>query len=560
MKGKEEVIIQAEQAARATITPWIRRALRESFLQAIRQTWTVQSNVTTGDPLVSPSSGNKETGDFDHIPEYKVELSSNGIDACFSFVERVSQAWQQKLKGEHHVRVAQWIVEVHQQGKPTLWAEPKVEDSEFYVRNNIPISTDEKQAQHGKKSSLNQEDLEGPSVYGEGKEDTTQHSYKASTEGIDLSTDKNSDDDVEEANSSEILAKKQPDPNAYCKLRSLGRKHQLDYTVMSVSDALQEIKEYTRNDSTYWPLNNDIIDQASLEMSHRMCARDRHGSSHIARSGGDGNIYTKKAVRFKVLPKALWETKQQQQQEKESNITSNQEVEGSDSETAEQVNTLYTKESEEKSKAATLLLATRKRNKISGRSNKSSPSTRKKAKILKEGEIPRPPSDATLSSDGDLPIVLSLEERKALDNLLMLDDDEKEDHNGSECTATIPEVTMGLFGGLQYVGQTNHMIKNPKKSIDVVFMTKENNNKITRRKERISIQERLDPNRIQVGRDENPEDRKSKLLRTRDWFDEEKKFFDFDLGWCLMEIPTPMNKKRLCAFSSMEICLGDNDK
>ena len=33
-----------------------------------------------------------------------------------------------------------------------------------------------------------------------------------------------------------------------------------------------------------------------------------------------------------------------------------------------------------------------------------------------------------------------------------------------------------------------------------------------------------------------------------------------DLGWSLMEVKTENNKNRLCAFSSVEICLGDYDE
>eukprot|EP00536_Pseudo-nitzschia_multiseries_P012242 jgi/Psemu1/290160/fgenesh1_pg.458_\ len=407
MTGHEELVAQAEHAARKTIRAWIRRALRESFLQGIRQVWTVRPRDDDDDDQRDGGAGGSAgagAGNDDSC--YKVELSASGLRACFGLVER----------------------------------------------------------------------------------------------------------------------------------------HEINDSVMSVSDALRELRSNNDNDdghhpTTHWPLGNEIIDRAAVELSHRMRARDRHGSgggssnSGAVRNGvdADGNVYyTKKTVRFKVVPKSTATT---------STVTSaataavGRERDGSDDhdhdhdDEKDAGQTLMTTTTtlstiaeggDEPSRIAALMLASRKRKGTKGSSSLQSQSARKKARasFLLPWDVPRPPCDAALP----------------------------------------------------YVGQTNHLVKNKTTTttttnIGLPFLSKENTNKIARRKERVSIQERLDPNRIQAGRGENPVDRNSKFLRTEDWFDERKKFFDFDLGWSLLEIPAGRDgdQKKLCAFSSLEVCLGDHD-
>lgn len=220
-----------------------------------------------------------------------------------------------------------------------------------------------------------------------------------------------------------------------------------------------------------------------------------------------------------------------------------------------QTTTVSTQDNDQESKVETVLLAHMKRKKSCGRSYNPLQAAQKKPRMSKQLEIPRVPFDVPQSYDGKIRIDFSLEDMKVLDGLLILDDEQQDDNRTQPATVAILEAPLGLFGGLQHVGQTNYIIQNPGMGS---FMARDTD-KITRRKEKVSVQERLDPNRIEVGRTENPEKRTSKFLRTEDWFDDQKKFFDFDLGWCLLEITTEGNSKRLCAFSSMEICLEDRD-
>jgi hypothetical protein len=574
MNLNTDLVERAEQAARATTKYWIRRALRESFLQALRQAWSIRYNQAPMNSRdSSPSSQTNKDEDVDADgrvrTENQVELSLSGVNASLSLVERVSLSWQTKLKEEHHERVAQWVEEVYQEGKSSLWAEQQVDDNDGSSDNehlNTALDSEQLLKHQREKKSLSHQDKESLSVYSTEKEDTTQESDKSFEESIRIPNQATYDSGEEKALSNiEKDRYHHYHPNVYSKLRALGRKRKLNSPGLSIPDALHEIKEFSQNHPTYWPLENDIIDQACLDMSRRMRARDKHGSGGDGNAGDGSKSYTKKTVRFKVVPKSVWETKQQHQQQQERN--QDQEAESNKSAIDEddcsessntQISTPSTQENDQESKVETVLLASMKRKKSGGRSHKSLEASQKRLRISKLQEIPRIPFDVPQSSDGKIWKDLSLEDKKVLDGLLTLDHEEQDDNGCQSITAAIPEAPLALFGGLLHVGQTNYMLQNPGTGGDSVFMAR-NTDKITRRKEKVSVQERLDPNRLQMGRAENPEKRKSKFLRTEDWFDDQKKFFDFDLGWCLLEIPTEGNKKRLCAFSSMEICLEDCD-
>jgi hypothetical protein len=592
MNLNADLVERAEQAARATTKDWIRRALRESFLQALRQAWSIRYNQAPANARDSSSSlqTNKDDDVDDDEEKYRdehervgtetrVELSLSGANACLSMVERVSRSWQTKLKEEQHERVAQWVEEAYQEGKSSLWAEQTVDDnddsndSNDNTTLNTALDSEQLLKHQREKKLLSHQEKESQSLCSKETSDPTHETDKSLEESIG-SPNPATNDSGEEKSLSNV--EKDPyhhhhhhhhPPNVYSKLRALGRKRKLDSPGLSIPDALHEIKDFSRNHPTYWPLDNAIIDQACLDMSRRMRARDKHGSGGDGNAGDGSKSYTKKTVRFKVVPKSVWETKQQQQQ-KQQQRNQDQEAESNKSpidgdECNEsgntQPSTTSAQENDQASKVETVLLASMKRKKSGGRSRNSLEAIQKRLRISKQQEIPRVPFDVPQSSDGRIWKYLSQEDKNVLDGLLTLDDNEQDANASQSITAAILEAPLALFGGLQHVGQTNHALQNPGTvGGDRVFMAR-NTDKITRRKEKVSIQERLDPNRLQVGRAENPAKRKSKFLRTEDWFDDQKKFFDFDLGWCLLEIPTQGNHKRLCAFSSMEICLEDCD-
>jgi hypothetical protein len=571
---------QAEAAAKEKIKVWIKQVLRESFLQALRKAWTLQSatnnETNLRNSLSTSEEDDKNNNDNDNDnyedPEYQVELSMAGVNACFLLVERVSKAWQTKLRQEQHERVAEWVMEVYQQGKSTLWV-TLTDDNNSNNRNNNSSSREGGTAQQQQQphSNENKEDStttsnveaaeESQRSLSIGDDDERSEQRLAGTINNNphhtSNNDNNDEDDLSSSTNTTKRNTKRNHPWVYNKLRSLGRKTELDSSSLSVPDALNEIKDFTSKNSTYWPLDNSIIDQESIKMSQRMRARDRHGAGGGSSSGGgrDGSSYTKKTVKFKVVPKSfttLPTTTQNDGQQKSTIIE-------------------------------TLLLARKKKNS----KEPSLQPSRKRTRMVEHKEIPRVPFDFLTTSNGNPAIELSFDEKKELNKLLVLNNNNEEDegsnsNDSSETgktipTSTKPETTLGLFGGLQHVGQTSHFLQNPSEinnnnNNNIVFMANRddgntgNNNKILRRKQKISVQERLDPNRLQQRTDVGtPKKSKSKFLRTENWFDNQKKYFDLDLGWCLLEITVDDEKgggnqqKRLCAFSSMEICLDDND-
>jgi len=565
---------QAEIAARETIKVWIKQVLRESFLQALRKSWTLQSATATNQNQTNlrdylSSSSSEEDDDNHNDPEYQVELSMAGVNACFLLVERVSKAWQTQLRQEQHERVAEWVMEVYQQGKSTLWV-TLTDDNDNNNNNSSSSSSSSSRRREG--DTVQQQQQQQQPHSNENKEDSTTSTSNAeiaeeTQQSLSIgdddasNNDNNDEDDLSSTNTNTNTNTNYP--WVYNKLRSLGRKTELDSTSLSVPDALNEIKDFTSKHPTYWPLDNNVIDQESIKMSQRMRARDRHGAGGGGSSSGgggrNGSSYTKKTVKFKVVPKSftsLPTTTQEDSQQKSTIVE-------------------------------TLLLARKKKNST----DLSFQPSRKRTRMVEHKEIPRVPFDFLTTSNGNPAIELSIDEKKELNKLLVLnnnnnnneDDDEGNNNNNSSSettgetipttSTTKPEITLGLFGGLQDVGETSHFLQNP--SENVLFMASRddshtgNNNKIIRRKQKVSIQERLDPNRLQQRSDiGTPKKSKSKFLRTENWFDNQKKYFDLDLGWCLLEITIDddddekgggNNQKRLCAFSSMEICLDDND-
>ncbi|VEU34525.1 unnamed protein product [Pseudo-nitzschia multistriata] len=528
MAGGDELAARAEGAAREAVSEWIRGALREAFLQALRRVWTLRP-VDDGSAAAA------------------VEVSAPGFETCLGLVERVAGKWRDKLEAEGHHNAGGWVWEVFERGKQTLW-EGSVGGEETSGETHAePLSR---------------------GGYGDLRDDDDGSNDDGSND--DGSNDDGSNDEPA-APPGGPASDRCHHPGVYASLRSLGRKRRLDYSVLSVPDALGAVEGFARDHPTYWPAGHwGAVETASLELADRMEARDRHGSGHAARNGGgDGAVYTKKAVRFQVLPKTVWETKQrkqqqhQQQRQRQEHGQQQQENdgEGAGATAADRGGA---------SLAARIVLAHRSQ-KAGRRRAGGGPRTEKGRQPHGVEDPPRPPSDATLPVPGGLlPVVLTPEEIRRLEGLLV----NVGDGVGPKSTAAAPRednennTCLGLFGGLECVGQTTHAIKNRDTGVPsdnnagVVFMDPKNTtDRARRRRERTSIQERLDPNRVRAGREENPWDRRSKVLRTEDWFDARKKFLDLDLGWCLLELPTPERggRKRLCAFSSMEACLGDHD-
>lgn len=103
--GNDDLFEESEQAAKRASFEWIRAALREAFLQALKQVWVISSN----------------TEEIDD--DYTIEVSEEGFQQCMSFVEHVANGWTTKLRGVQHDCVAGWVEEVLSKGKSRLWAD-----------------------------------------------------------------------------------------------------------------------------------------------------------------------------------------------------------------------------------------------------------------------------------------------------------------------------------------------------------------------------------------------------------------------------------------------------
>jgi hypothetical protein len=154
-----------------------------------------------------------------------------------------------------------------------------------------------------------------------------------------------------------------------------------------------------------------------------------------------------------------------------------------------------------------------------------------------EDSIGRPPADISsmiASSES-----LSKKEKESLKDQFM--------HPNPSETAKVPPLV--LFGALQKVSQINY--------------SKRHRDEWTDRKNRLernaAVAERLFPNKIESN--DSVRSYRSKVLKTRDRNDDNIQCFDLDLGWSLMEVTGPggEGQKRLCAFSSVEIRLNDED-
>ena len=473
--NESQLLAVAEQAAKNNVKIWIQRTFQETFYQGIQQKWKVTTREEDDD--------DDDTGEDEHdqpLESYQVELSLSDINACLSLVQELSQSWQSYLREDQHECVAQWVQEVYDSGKESFWS-TLVNDLAEIENTNI-------------------NDIENSD-----QEEETQQETNNDVEN-DVST-------TNESRTATTTATKIP----YCHLRALGRKRKIGSESMSLPQALKKIKEYTENNKTYWPFDNDIIDQAAVDMTRRMDAQDKHAGINL-RVDPSSLSPSNRKVHFKVLPKSV--------------VRDQNNDEGSGRSTDE-----ASSQSISNQQSIRRLLLQKKKKKKGGSSEQDD--LRKQLNEQREEsrkEEERPPSRPSWDAPSMLSATLLPSEKEQLDSLLM--------HSNKDAEAV--ESPLGLFGGLERVGQVNINLWGPLPDDD----------KKKRRRENILIQERIDPHRLPQ-RHDNSHKLKSKILKTEDWFDEEKKFFDLDLGWCLLEVKSQDKGKRLCAFSSMEISLQE---
>ena len=103
-----DLVEEAELAAKNSVSNWIRVALHETFLQGLKQAWLVYA-------------GESNTQSSDTLDDTVIEVSHGAFVECLALVEKVANVWKDKLIEANHARVAEWVQEVFESGKSTLW-------------------------------------------------------------------------------------------------------------------------------------------------------------------------------------------------------------------------------------------------------------------------------------------------------------------------------------------------------------------------------------------------------------------------------------------------------
>eukprot|EP00980_Cylindrotheca_fusiformis_P007227 scaffold1525_cov142-Cylindrotheca_fusiformis.AAC.27 len=193
---------ESEQAAKEAAKSWIRAALREAFLQALKNIWICSSN-------------------DDGAAVAQIEVTQEGYQQCLSFVEDVVNAWKMKLQQAQHERVSEWVEEVFSMGKSTLWNSQAIE---FQQLNQSP--------------TLEREEPATTLPGGTDSQETTSTSITTST------TSRNTETLI-----------------PYCKLRRLERKTHLEEKLPE--NPLPIFQDMGRRGESYWPLDWKLIEVAA---------------------------------------------------------------------------------------------------------------------------------------------------------------------------------------------------------------------------------------------------------------------------------------------------------
>ena len=240
---------QAELAAQRVIRQWIRKTLREAFLQALQQR------------LVSSSSS-------------VMQMSQQDLDDCVQAVEQVSQAWQHQLEQANHDLVARWVQDVFEKGTEYLWQE----EEEDVDDNN-------------QKSPIMEETPQTHNV-------TTTPTATATT--VEAEDDSKTSTEIEQEKSSSSLASSLVIP--YAALRKMaGTKD----SMVSIKEKIVQLKEMAHRGESYWPAeHSNIMEQAYQDLPKRL-KREAPTANALSSSSLSSS--------FQVIPKSLWEQKKKRQ-------------------------------------------------------------------------------------------------------------------------------------------------------------------------------------------------------------------------------------------------------
>ena len=487
---QDQLLEEAEQAAKGMACEWIRKTLHEVYLQALQQTWKVRPGADSS--------------------TMRVELNTEDYADCHDFVNQVALAWREKLQQSKHEQVALWVDQVLESSRDNLWTKPQ----QGTTRRNPSPPT------------------------------------RVSKPNDDLDNDQDSSEDIPEtttpttqrANKSNDLLLQIP----YTKLRALGalgQKQGLGSDYLPPKQAIEQVQNMGRSGQTYWPLDWKIIDKTAAEIPKKLYSERKPVSKND----------------YQVIPKSLWKKQQQQQRQKETTEPEqsndrNGESSSLNESTASQATSLIIDDSSKavewsRSGALTTILDRKRRNQVQFTSNHQDSRGEKVAKVRHQ-ETPRLPSDfgGTRYHLSEMIAELSYKERQNLEEYIHAEEDD------SSPQVEPPRV---VFGALKKVGHLHHFRQ---QEYDNQVQNYRGDEALTGRQVgmrlRKGIKERLGFHQLEKNHD--PRTYRSKILRTCDCHDESQKHLDLDLGNCLVELPAG-DKKRLFAFSSLEVQLRDED-
>lgn len=304
------------------------------------------------------------------------------------------------------------------------------------------------------------------------------------------------------------------------KIRQLGKRKIGQEPPPPLDRVSRTLDELGRNGETAWPYDWSIIEQAARNNVKRLYSETLKGRSRTLKTGAE----------YEVVPKSLVE---REKREASQNAT----VASETMDNQQEIDAIL---------ASSVNLATmveRKRKAASEQSDEAQGSRRAPSPPL--ATIARPPSHfgrkERLSWKDDVVGSFSEQERDYMKrNMIHSIDDEP-----------TTEVHSAL-GALKQVGEFHSYLQNQQGN-DV----EEVSDKKRRREERKCLKQRLFPHEPQK------EDRKTKravtkLVRTIDG--NKQHWMELDMSECLLEFIDPdSNQKTLCAFSSLEVTLKDED-
>jgi hypothetical protein len=215
---------RAESAAERNVREWIRKTLREVFLQAFQRHLQFDNN------------------------DNAAKLSAEDLDKCMELVQRVSDAWQEELCQNKHLRTAAWVQDVWDSGRGNLWS--------------VELTVD------GWKERTILSHKGAPTASA-----TSSVPVQVETDPIaDLGTD------VGGISSGDGDLLKVP----YCQLRKLGR-----HTTCKIeegnqdSNVIAELQRLGQHKQSYWPLDHQIVEDTAKTIPKRQRWEKRRPSNSM---------------------------------------------------------------------------------------------------------------------------------------------------------------------------------------------------------------------------------------------------------------------------------------